>query len=52
MLDTSTADHLGYDRYPMAVVAPVAEFVAAGYSPVGVVDGVTIYRRNASPPVS
>ena len=48
VLDTSTADHLGYGSYPMSVVPELAEFVGAGYSPVGTVDGVTVYRRNAS----
>jgi hypothetical protein len=46
VLDTSTAPHLGYTSYPMAVIPQVAEIVAAGYSPIGVVDGVTVYRRD------
>jgi hypothetical protein len=48
VLDTSTAAHLGYRAYPFSVVPAIAAFVAAGYSPVGVVDGVTVYRRNGS----
>ena len=46
VLDTSTADGLGYERYPLGVAPQVAEFVAAGYTAVGVVDGVTIYAPN------
>jgi len=48
VLDTSTADHLGYGSYPMSVVPELADFVSAGYSSVGTVDGVTMYRRDAS----
>jgi hypothetical protein len=47
VLDTSTAPHLGYQAYPLSVVPAIADDVSSGYSRVGVVDGVTIYRRNS-----
>ncbi len=50
VLDTSTATGLGYQNYPMTVVPAVADLVAANYTRVGEVDGVTIYRRNPSAP--
>jgi hypothetical protein len=46
VLDTSTAAHLGYGAYPLSVIPEIARYVAAGYAQVGVVDGVTVYRRN------
>ncbi|MFT3854453.1 MAG: hypothetical protein QM733_17205 [Ilumatobacteraceae bacterium] len=46
ILDTSTTDDLGYERYPLSIVPQIAELVAADYTRVGEVSGVTIYRRN------
>ncbi|MCU1503147.1 MAG: glycosyltransferase [Ilumatobacteraceae bacterium] len=48
VLDTSTAPHLGYEAYPLSVIPEIAAFVADGYTPVDVIDGVTVYRRNGS----
>ena len=46
VLDTSTADDLDYEHYPMSTIPAIADLVAADYTRVGVVDGVTIYRHN------
>jgi hypothetical protein len=51
VLDTSSTDRLGYERYPMSVAPQIAELVAEQYTELGVVDGVTIYRRNGQSPV-
>lgn len=50
ILDTSTSDDLGYERYPLSIVPQIAELVAADYTRVGEVSGVTIYRRNGQTP--
>ncbi|MEQ1702912.1 MAG: hypothetical protein ABMA25_22625, partial [Ilumatobacteraceae bacterium] len=45
VLDTSSADDLGYRNYPMSLFPEVAAFVEAGYERIDQIDGVTIWRR-------
>ena len=45
VLDTSTADELGYQHYPLALFPDVEAFVRAGYELVTAIDGVTVWRQ-------
>lgn len=45
VLDTSTADDLGYGNYPMSLFPEVEAFVEDGYERIDQIDGVTIWRR-------
>jgi hypothetical protein len=45
ILDTSTAQDLGYRNYPTSLVPDVDRFIHDGYEQVDVVDGVTIWQR-------
>ncbi len=45
ILDTSTDPYGTFTHYPLSRFSEVAALVRAGYEPVGVVEGVTIYQR-------
>lgn len=45
VLDTSTADGLGYEQYPLDLFPELHDFVTSGYELDGEVDGVSIWRR-------
>jgi hypothetical protein len=45
ILDTSTADDLGYEHYPISLFPDLAAFVAEGYERVTVVSGVTVWAQ-------
>jgi 4-amino-4-deoxy-L-arabinose transferase-like glycosyltransferase len=44
VVDTATSRRYGFAAFPLGS-SPVAQFVALGYEPAEIVDGVTIYRR-------
>ena len=45
VLDTSTADDLGYENFPMSVIPEVDAFVRDNYQRVTTIDGVTVWQR-------
>lgn len=45
VLDTSTADNLGYGNYPLSLFPEIAAFVTAGYEEVEQIDGVSVWQR-------
>jgi hypothetical protein len=49
-VDTSTADLRGYGHYPITVLPGLARLIRTEYHHIGVVNGVTIYERNAPAP--
>ncbi len=47
ILDTSTSERLGYDRYPTSLLPELQTFITEGYRQIAVVDGVTVWQRIA-----
>ena len=47
VLDTSSADNLGYSKYPLSLFPELESFVTDGYERVDEIDGVTVWRRKA-----
>ena len=45
VLDTSTADDLGYENFPTSVIPEVDQFIRQNYQQVTTVDGVTVWQR-------
>lgn len=45
VLDTSTADDLGYRNYPLTLFPELAEFVNNNYEQVTSIDGVAVWQR-------
>jgi hypothetical protein len=45
ILDTSTAPHLGYTKFPTTLIPELDRFIHAGYDQVSVVDDVTVWMR-------
>ena len=45
VLDTSTANDLGYENFPTSVIPAVDQFIHDHYQQVATVDGVTVWQR-------
>ena len=47
-LDTATGAVRAYQHYPITLIPAAHQLVTHHYHPVAVVDGVTVYERDAS----